>query len=463
MADPDLLARLGTHRSLGSAPVVEHAWLAARGTLRSLATGDVLTQRGLPAANLHIFFSGVVVIRVDRGVGSHKIFEWRGGDVGGMLPYSRGARAPGDAVAEEPTDVLLLPNDCLPDLIRHCPSVTATLVHVMVDRARQFNVAELRDEKLVSLGRLAAGLAHELNNPASAAVRSAKLLAEGLGAAEAAATAIGAARLSDEQWAVINLVRAQCLAPADSAPRSAIARADREDAIGDWLTDHGANEGCAAPLAETGLTIESLDRLAASVGGSALDPTLRWLSAGCLVRTLASEIEMATSRIYDLVDSVKGFTFMDHAPTPEPVDVRRGIRDTFTMLGAKIRSRSAEVEAEFPADLPSAHAVGAELNQVWMNLIDNALDAIATGGHVTVAATVERHRLVVRVTDDGAGIPAEIADRIFEPFFTTKDVGKGTGLGLDIVRRILRRHDGEIEVESRPGHTQFTVSLPLAR
>ena len=240
-------------------------------------------------------------------------------------------------------------------------------------------------------------------------------------------------------------------------------RADHEDAIATWLAAHGANEGCAAPLAETGLTLDALDLLAASVSGSALDVALRWISAGCMVRSLASEIEMASSRIHELVGAVKGFTYMDHAPTPEPVDIRRGIHDTLTMLAAKTREKSAEVSVQLGADLPRAHAVGAELNQVWMNLIDNALDAVARGGHVAVTAEPVRDRVVVRITDDGEGIPPEVIGRIFDPFFTTKGVGKGTGMGLDIVRRLLGRNGGEIEVESRPGHTEFRVRLPAER
>ncbi len=462
--DPGLVARLAQHKSLGGAPAAEHAWLATHGILRVLAAGDMLTPKGELSAGLYIFLSGAVAIHVDRGAGSHKVFEWRGGDVGGALPYSRGARPPNDAVAEEPTELLDLPTGCLPDMIRECPAVTATLVHTMLDRARQFNAADLRDEKLVSLGRLAAGLAHELNNPASAAARSAKLLSEYLGAADAAGAAVSAARLSDSQLAAIDEVRALCsTALAVESGRSAIARADLEDAIGTWLTDHGANEACAAPLAESGVTIEALDRLASHVQGEALDATLQWISAGCQVRALAAEIKLASSRICELVDSVKGFTFMDRALSPEPVDIRRGIANTLTMLGAKMRTKGAEVTTRFADGLPRAHAVGAELNQVWMNLIDNALDAIATGGHVAVTADAAHDQVVVRIIDDGAGIPPDIVGRIFDPFFTTKDVGKGTGLGLDIVRRILRRHAGEVEVESRPGQTEFRVILPAER
>jgi len=458
--DPELMAKLARHKALGDAPVEEHAWLASHGRLRTLAPGDILTHKGEFATSLTVFLSGHVVIHIDRGAGSHVLFEWRGGDVGGVLPFSRGARPPNDAVVEEPTEVLDLPREEFPEMIRVCPTVTATLVHTMVDRARQFNSADLRDEKLVSLGRLAAGLAHELSNPASAAKRSASLLTEYMGEAEAAARVVDQAGLSETQRAAVERVRALCLTLPPQSARSALARADREDTIASWLTDHGIAEDCAEPLSETGLTLDALDQLAAEVRGTLLGASIRWISAGCQVRALISEITMATGRIAELVASVKGFTFMDRAPTPEPTDVRRGISDTLTMLGAKMRARQAEVTTEFAEGLPCAHAVGAELNQVWMNLIDNALDAIPEGGHVTVSAEAVQDRVVVRIVDDGAGIPPEIVTRIFDPFFTTKDVGKGTGLGLDIVRRILRRHEGEVEVESRPGRTEFRVVLP---
>ena len=461
--DPTLMARLAQHRSLGTAPPAEHAWLVAHGTLRTMPAGATIVRRGEYANSLWVIFTGVHAIRVDRGAGAHKVMEWRSGDVGGVLPYSRGATPPNDLVSEEASEWLDISSEHLPEMIRECPVVTATLVHAMLDRARQFNAHDLQDEKLVSLGRLAAGLAHELNNPASAAVRSAKLLEDSLDAADDAATAVGAARLSGEQLAALKAIRDLCVGPDGIPVRSPMERADREDAISDWLADHGASEHCAAPLAETGVTLEALDKLAGSVSRETLDASLRWIAARCQVRLLASDIQTATSRIYDLVDSVKGFTFMDRAATPEPVDIRRGIRDTFTMLGAKTRGKSVEVSLEFAPDLPCAHAVGAQLNQVWMNLIDNALDAAPAGGHVTVTAGRVRDRVVVQVTDDGAGIPAEIQDHIFEPFFTTKGVGKGTGLGLATVRRILQQHEGEIEVESRPGRTQFRVSLPMER
>ncbi len=458
----DVLARLAQHRALATTPAGEHEWLAAHGVPHMYAAGDVVTVKGTQAKNLIIVFSGHLVLRVDRGAGSHKMFEWKGGDVGGMMPYSRGAKPPNDVVAEETTETLNVSTDLLAALTQACPSVTATLVHLMVDRAREFKSSDLRDEKLVSLGKLAAGLAHELNNPASAVLRSAKTLIESVGRAEEASRLLAGAGLSVQQFAAIDKARAMCEAAQGLAPRTPLERADREDELIDWLADHSATEEYAIPLADTGITPSALDLLAETVHGDALEAALGWISACCLVRTLSVEIETAATRITDLVGAVKGFSYMDHAPTPEPVDIQRGIADTLMMLASKTRAKSVDVSLQIADDLPRAHAVGVELNQVWMNLIDNALDAVAERGRIAVSAVRERDVVVVTIVDDGPGIPPAIQARIFEPFFTTKGVGKGTGLGLDIVRRLLQRHDGEIAVESVPGRTAFQVRIPAA-
>jgi signal transduction histidine kinase len=459
----DMMARLATHRALAKAPQNEHAWLVAHGTLETYEAGEVMMRKGEQADSLFALLQGHIVIRMDRGAGSHKIFEWRGGDVGGLMPYSRGASPPEDAVVEERAEMLTVPKENFAELTRECPVTTAVLVHAMLDRARMFTSSDLRDEKLISLGKLSSGLAHELNNPASAVVRSAKMLAGSLNAAEDAARRLAAARLSGDQLSAIDAVRALCVTPPPLESLSAVARADREETLAGWMRDHGAEDASAGPIAETGVTLAALDALAAAVPRDALDVALRWLAAGCQVRALSAEIEAAGSRIYELVAAVKGFSYMDRAPAPEPIDIRRGIADTLTMLGAKMRAKSVQVTVEVANELPRAHAVGAELNQVWMNLLDNAIDAVLPGGHITVAAAPDLDGVSVRIIDDGPGIPPEIQPRIFEPFFTTKGVGKGSGLGLDIVRRLLQVHAGGIAVESVPGRTEFQVWLPGER
>jgi len=458
----DLVDRLADHALLRSVPPAQIAWVAAHGRYHRLAAGEVLYKNGETVEGLHVVLSGHVAIYVDRGAGRRKGMEWRGGEVSGSLPYSRLVGTPGEVVAVEPTEFVTVHRDHFPEMIRECQELTAVFVHVMVDRARHFTSSDLHDEKLMSLGKLAAGLAHELNNPASAIVRSAKGLTDRLITLEEASRALGGAGLTPSQVAAVHGVREICRTTPITTVRSPLERADREDAVAEWLDAHGADRTAAQPLAETAVTLEALDRLAAALDPATLDAALRWIASGCATRQLASEIEQAATRIYDLVAAVKGFTRMDHATVPETVDIGRGLTDTLAVLQAKARAKSAGVAVQVATDLPKVQGFGGELNQVWLNLIDNALDAVATGGRVEVSASASGGAVLVQVVDDGPGIPADIRARIFDPFFTTKPVGEGAGLGLDIVRRLVQRHDGEIDVDSRPGRTEFRVRLPVA-
>jgi signal transduction histidine kinase len=455
-----IVARLQAHATLGGAPLRELEWLATHGSLQCFPAGDVRIRQGdAPAMAMYVMLKGRVAVYVDRGRARRKVAEWHGGEVTGALPYSRLTIAIGDVVTEEESEAWLVEQSDFPGLIRECPELTAILVHVMVDRARHFTSNDLRDEKLLALGKLAAGLAHELNNPTSAMVRSAKALSELVAQGEAAARALGALGLSEAQLANVDAARAACLA-APVRTWSPLERADREDEMASWLNAHGADEELAGALAETGVSLSVLEHLAAVVPQEALDVALRWIGSGCAVQGLTQEIESGASRVFELVSAVKGFTQMDRSPVAQPIDVGRGLRDTIIVLRSKATSKSVSLTADVDPDLPRVLGVGAELNQIWANLVDNALDAVASGGRVAVVARREENRVVVEVTDDGPGIPADIRERIFDPFFSTKDVGKGVGLGLDIVRRTLERHDGEIDVESKPGRTTFRVRLP---
>jgi signal transduction histidine kinase len=437
--------------------------MATHGTLRQLTEGEVLSPKDVPVSGMFVVLRGHIAIYVDRGGGRRKLIEWRAGDVAGMLPYSRLVKPPGDSVAQEPSEILSIPRGDLVEMTRACHEVTAILVHKMLDRARVITSSSLQDEKMISLGKLSAGLAHELNNPAAAIERSAALLSDRLGEAEQAARALGAARLTDAQLAAIDVVRTSCQMAPMQGVLSPIQRAEREDAIADWLSDHGVDEAIAGPLGETAVTLEALDRIAEAVSGPPLDAAMRWVAAGSSVRGLASEIEDAAMRITGLVTAVKGFTHMDQGTAAEPVDLKWSLGNTVAVLNAKARSKAVSVTVNVPTDLPRVSGFAGELNQIWANLIDNALDAVADSGKVEITASIAGQRVVVRVVDDGAaGIPLEIRERLFEPFFTTKPVGKGTGLGLDIVRRLLNHNEADIELESVPGRTEFRVSLPLA-
>jgi len=464
MSAVDLIDRLAEHKTLSAAPREELAWLVAHGTLRHLDEGEVLSPRGIPVTGLFVVLTGHIAIFVDRGAGRHKVLESRAGDVTGMLPYSRLVGPPGDSFAQEPTEILVVPRDDLAEMIRDCHEITSILVHKMLDRARVFTSSSLHDEKMVSLGKLSAGLAHELNNPASAIERGASLLGERLEEAEQATRALGqgGAPLTSAQIAAMDEVRLSCLASRPSGVLSPIQQAEREDAIADWLADHGVDGAVAGPLAESSVTMEALDRVAAAVTGPVLGGVLRSAAAGCSVRAIAAEIQEAAKRISALVAAIKGFTHMDQATVAEPVDLRSALANTVAVLKAKARTKSVAVTVTVEPDLPRVRGFASEFNQIWANLIDNALDAVPEAGRVDITASCEHHRVVVRVIDNGPGIPPEIRSHLFEPFVTTKPVGQGTGLGLDIVRRLVTHNDAEIEVETEPGRTEFRVSLPLA-
>ncbi|HMA24678.1 MAG TPA: HAMP domain-containing sensor histidine kinase, partial [Gemmatimonadaceae bacterium] len=365
----------------------------------------------------------------------------------------------GDPVLEQPSEVLLLHRDRFPEMLRECPNVTAACVHVMLDRARHFTSTDWQDEKTMALGRLAAGLAHELNNPASAAARSAALLEDALAQLAEAGKVLEAAALNDEQRYRIESLRG----PREPAPKplAPLERADREEEIGQWLGEHGIDAAIAPSLADAGVTMSAIISLAAVLPRGLLDAALRSIAAWHAARALAADVRRAAARIDEMVSAIKRFTWMDRPSVAEPSHLGRALGDTVTVLGAKTREKAVSVTLDVAPDLPLVAAFGGELSQVWGNLIENALDAVHDGGHVNVAAHPgQQDTVVVSVIDDGPGIPDDITSRIFDPFFTTKPVGENTGLGLDIARRIVRRHNGTIGVQSRPGHTDFRVTLP---
>jgi signal transduction histidine kinase len=309
------------------------------------------------------------------------------------------------------------------------------------------------------LGRLAAGLAHELNNPASAVARSAKSLVAELAVLDEATKQFCLLNLSDTQcFSIAALRNERPPVPGTSSP---LETADREDALADWLDERGVDGVDLQPLAASAFVPADLDRLSSAVGDDKIGTVLSHIATGQTVRRLASEISAAADRIHALVAAVKGFTYMDQQATRQPIAIDRGLRDTITVLGAKARSRNIVVTLEVAPNLPAVDGFGGELNQVWANLLDNAIDA-SRHGPVRVIASQPLDHVVVRIIDDGPGIPDAVLARVFDPFFTTKPVGEGTGLGLDIARRIVQRHHGLIDVHTGANGTEFRVTLPVS-
>jgi signal transduction histidine kinase len=315
----------------------------------------------------------------------------------------------------------------------------------------------------MSLGRLAAGLAHELNNPASAASRSAKQLLDALARSHRAAEALGSLGLTETQRTLIDAVANGALIPATTGVFSALQRADLEEEVIEWLDEHDADHAPAEALADSGVTLESLDALAEEFEGDGLNVVLRWISAEYVARSLAAEVQRATGRIHDLVSAVKRFTYVDRAAAPELTDVGQGLADTVAVLRSKAKEKSVAIDLDVSAELPRVLANTGELNQVWANLVENAIDAVGSGGNVSIVARPNGDEVIVQIIDDGPGVPPEIQGRIFDPFFTTKPIGQGTGLGLDIARRVVQRFDGHIALDTRPGRTEFRVTFPVAK
>jgi signal transduction histidine kinase len=457
----DLVDRLAAFKSLAAVPREELAWMAAAGECRRYAQGEVLMPKGEIAHELLVMLSGRLRVAVDQGTGHRYIVDNPAGSLTGLYPYSRLTHALADIVMEDESDTLTINRDRFPELIRECPVLTTTLVHAMLDRARQYTGLGWQNEKLLSLGRLAGGLAHELDNPASAGARCAKLLGRALGELNAAGFAFGAAQPTpDQRNLVLGLIdESRNRETADTL--SPLERSSHEDTLADWLATRQIDSAAAPPLADRGLTIADLDQLACALSGALLESALRWIAAASTVQELATDIEHAAVRVHDLVSAVKRFSYVDRAGAAEPTDITQGLRDTVELLAAKAREKSVRVSLDVASDLPAVSANTAALNQVWENLIENALDAAPQSGEVSIAAAHNDAAVVVRVIDDGPGITLDVQERMFDPFFTTKKVGEGTGLGLDIARRVVLGLEGQIEVETRPGHTEFRVTLPF--
>ena len=437
-------------------------WFAASGEELRLAPGETLLREGDPADALFVLLEGEVRGRRENAGGDSPGFVARAGEVTGLLPFSRMTKFPVTGRATAPTWILRLHKDHFPEMLQRIPELLQRLVGVMADRIREYSRAEQQRDKLSALGKLSAGLAHELNNPASAAGRAAEGLREYMRDLRQINKVLDVAELSCEKRSLLasledNLVGRLASAP----PRDALEQSDLEDELAGWLTGRGVANASrlASGLVEAGVDCDALETLRAKFQGDILAAILARVVSSVGAERLTREIEASTGRISELVRAIKEYTYMDQAPEQE-VDVHRGIESTLTMLKFRLK-HGVDVTRDFDTSLPRIFARGSELNQVWTNLIDNAIDAMDGKGELTIRTSRELDNLLVEITDSGPGITDAIKAHIFEPFFTTKGVGEGTGMGLDTVYRIVRAHRGEVSVESEPGRTTFQVRLPL--
>ena len=382
--------------------------------------------------------------------------QWAGGfrawDANGVyLATGRGA-APGR--------ILRVPAELLRDLANAWFPFGVHLIGGLVHSVRNIESVARQREALVALGTLAAGLAHEMNNPASAATRAVDALEDTCEALLSSLGRLAEGSISAAQFVALDTLRRE-IQP-QSSSMEPLAVADREDALSDWLIEHGVERDwlIAPPFAAAGLDIAWCERVAAVLDGGPLEAGLEWVASSLSTATLLSEVKESTRRISDLIAAVRSYSQLDRA-SMQQMDLAEGIESTLVMLAHKLQG-GVTVVRDYGNDVPRIEAIAGELNQVWTNLIDNAIDAMKGTGTLRVSTRVNENGVVVEIGDTGPGMPKEVQTHAFEPFYTTKDVGKGTGLGLDISRRIIvERHGGEITIESRPDETVLRVSLPL--
>ncbi len=437
-------------------------WVASCSEVARFEAGDTVIREGEPVEHLYVILDGELHFRRP---GYYSLMVVSAGEATGLLPFSRMKTAISHGIAAKPLRVAKIHESHLRELVYRAPLAAQRLVAHMTDRTREFTRMEEGSNRLLALGKLAAGLAHELNNPASAAVRSSARLREVLTERRGYALALRTEVLSKpaaDLMTELGLALAEC--HSNPGAMDAIERADRESDMGDWLDSLTVPSSLASGLVDAGFTIDQLKPLAPLAPNRVLILGLRVLVADHEILCLTRELEETSTRIADLVQSVKLYSYMDQSPTSE-VDIEQGIDVTLRMFQHQLK-QGIQVSREFAGNLPKVQGIGSALNQIWTNLIDNALDAMDHNGPdhpkvLRVRTRLEPDDIVVEIGDSGAGIPKDVQRRIFEPFFTTKPVGEGTGLGLDIVQRIVRDHRGSIRVDSVPGNTVFQVRFPV--
>ncbi len=441
-------------------PEDQIAWFITQAQELRYKAGDTYVRQGTPADAMFVILEGQLELRGEMG-GEAVTFSMKAGDVTGVLPFSRMKQFTVNGRAVTDSRILRFPAALFPDLVQKMPELAKRLVGLMADRIRETTRIEQQRDRLAALGKLSAGLAHELNNPASAAKRAAGQLRDILKKIKDASLELGRRDLTSAQKAEIEKLETSFI-QSDQPPPDALTASDLEEQVDSLLRSHGQNDlwQLAADLARKNIKPEALESLFAALDAGTARAALVRIAASVEVANLLNEIESSTSRISDLVRAIKEYTYMDQAPV-QNVDIVKSLETTLTILHHKLKG-GVVVQRDYQRIPFLVNSFGSELNQVWTNLIDNAIDAMGGKGELRVRTYRDDRCVVVEIGDNGPGISPEVKPHIFEPFFTTKGVGEGTGLGLDTVQRIVKKHRGNIQVTSKPGDTRFQVWLPLA-
>ena len=464
---PDLLSQLRAFDIFKEVTDPPLQWLIDESNYVMYPKGQMIFEADQEVAHMQVMLRGSYVIQREDGGRRKELGMWKAPYVAGILPFSRMKRTSAQGLALEDCYILLLPKECFVEMVNTSYELTQALVGVMTNRVRDFQQMRLMDEKLMALGKMSAGLAHELNNPASAMVRSSQELQKHLVQTPERFKSVVTMRVTETSVDEVNKVLFDRIAArsANGAEElSLLEREERSDDLTDWLEDHGVGQldRIVDTFVDWDFREEDFDAIAAAIPEEAVEPVIWWIETNLTTESLVGEIQTASGRISELVKSIKTYSHMDQEPSLEMVDVHEGIKSTVTMLHHAIKKKNITICKDLANDLPRVKALAGELNQVWTNLLSNAIDALPTqGGDLIIRTFRERDCVCVEIEDNGPGIPEDIQSRVFEPFFTTKGIGEGTGMGLDIVRRVIEHHNGSVNVTSKPGHTAFRVCFPV--
>ena len=443
-------------------------WVATNGDVVAYRAGDTVYTEGEPAECFYVLLTGTLsMVRTVRGAEVETVRTDQPGVYSGAIQFYLGdqinQRYAGTVRAVTDCEFLALPAAEFAAKFQHWYPMAVHLLQGMFTGIRNSDELIAQRERLLALGKLTAGLTHELNNPAAAAVRATETLRERFAGMRHKLAMLAEGKLDGSVLLELTSIQEKFIARiATAPPLSPMQVADREDELGDWLDERDVAGGwdLAPVFVAAGITVEDLEELASSVEPSSLEPALRWLAYTVETENLLLEVKDSTQRISALVGAAKQYSQLDRTPHQE-IDLHDGLDATLVMLSGK-KSPNVKIVKDYDRSLPKVPAFAAELNQVWTNLIDNALDAVAGDGTVTIRTTRDNDSALVEVIDTGPGVPPELTRRVFEPFFTTKGVGQGTGLGLDVSWRVIvGRHGGDLRVVSEPGDTHFQVRLPF--
>jgi len=449
---------------LAEVPNDQLKWLLDNGKCRKMAVGEMMFDIGDTFTSSNFILEGKFSVFMQQGKQINEVLITERGDINGYLPFSRGIVSIIRIVCIKEALLLEVPTGKIIEVTKLHYELTAALVHTMLSRVRFAANQQQQVEKMIALGKLSAGLAHELNNPAAAIGRNASSLAKLFDNIPDLFKQTADLKFNTDAAQLFQKSLHFILSREHRQKLSVLEKSDKEDELASWLEDHGIDDySLPEILVYEGFELADLEMLSKIPSSEAMVAVFKWLSYHLTTGKIVKEIEEASKRISELVGAVKSFSHMDRGGDKQYINVHIGLESTLTLLDYKIKTGYISVIRDFSADLPDVLASAGELNQVWTNLIDNAVDAMTgTGsGILTINTKQERNNLTVTINDNGPGVPKEISSMIYDPFFTTKGIGKGTGLGLDVVMRIVNQHKGTINLKSVPGNTSFIVCIPI--